>query len=340
MPFGLKNASTTFQWAMTYIFHNLAHIILTYLDDLIARSKKRTQHIDDLQIVLQRCHQYNIHLNPLKCVFCVTAGCLLGFIISQSGITMDPLKVQAITEIPPPRNLRQLQSLQEKANFLWHFVPNYATRAHGFLRLLRHDIPFHWDEHAQKEFGDLKMALSNTPLISAPDNNHNYILYMSASTVSVAGVLVQIGDDDCEHVIYYISKNLSGPPLKYRHEDKLALVFVLAIQKLRHYILLRTTKVVADSNPMQYLLSRRQINGKFSRWIVILQEYDLEFSTPKSKKALILTELVTTFPSDTISTPVNIDFPDEHLFYITSDDPWYDDLVVYLQTQNFGNHLS
>jgi hypothetical protein len=45
-------------------------------------------------------------------------------------------------------------------------------------------------------------------------------------------------------------------------------------------------------------------------------------------------------PSDTTSAPVNIDFPDEHLFYITLDDPWYGDLLVYLRTQKFGNHLS
>jgi hypothetical protein len=77
-----------------------------------------------------------------------------------------------------------------------------------------------------------------------------------------------------------------------------------------------------------------QINDKFARWIVILQEYDLEFSTPKSKKALVLTELVMALPSDTTSAPVNTDFPDEHLFYITSDDPWYGDLLVYLRTQN------
>jgi hypothetical protein len=128
---------------MTYIFHDLAAIILAYLDDLTARSKKCTQHLDDLRIIFQRCRQYNIHLNPLKCVFFITVGRLLGFIISQSGITMDPLKFKAITEITPPQNLRQLQSLQGKANFLRRFVPDYAIRAHGFLRLLCHDIPFH-----------------------------------------------------------------------------------------------------------------------------------------------------------------------------------------------------
>jgi hypothetical protein len=119
------------------------------------------------------------------------------------------------------------------------------------------------------------VVLSNAPLISAPNYNHDYILYVSASAVLVAGFFVQLGDENREHVIYYVSKNLSGPPLKYKHEDKLSLAIVLAVQKLCHYILLRTTKVVPDSNPMQYLLSRRQINGKFARWIVILQEYDL-----------------------------------------------------------------
>jgi hypothetical protein len=138
--------------------------------------------------------------------------------------------------------------------------------------LLHHDIPFRWDEHAQTAFDDLKVKLSNAPLITPPDYDH---LYLSASIFSVAGVLVQLGDDGCKHVIYYISKTLSGPTLKYNHKEKLTLVFVLTVQKLHQYILLRTTKVVEDSNPMQYLFSRQKINGKFIQWIIILQEYDL-----------------------------------------------------------------
>jgi hypothetical protein len=142
---------------------------------------------------------------------------------------VDPLKVQAITEIPPPWNLQQLQSLQGKAKFLRCFVPDYAICTHSFLRLLCHDIPFQWDDHAQQSFDDIKAALSHAPLISAPDYNHDYILYVSASTVSVVGVLIQLGDDNREHVIYYVSKNLSGPHLKYKHEEKIALAVVLAV---------------------------------------------------------------------------------------------------------------
>ena len=136
MPFGLKNAGATFQRAMSYYFHDLAHIILAYLDDLTAHSKHRAQHLHDLHTIFLRCRKYNIHLNPLKCEFCVPAGHLLGFIVSKDGITLDPLKVQTILELPIPCTLRQLQSLQGKANFIRRFVPDYATTAHGFLRLL------------------------------------------------------------------------------------------------------------------------------------------------------------------------------------------------------------
>jgi hypothetical protein len=75
-------------------------------------------------------------------------------------------------------------------------------------------------------------------------------------------------------------------------------------------------------------------------WIIILQEYDLEFSTPKSKKALVLAELVTDLPSRHTQCTRQHRLSDEHLFYIASDDPWYGDLLVYLRTQKFGQHLS
>jgi hypothetical protein len=206
--------------------------------------------------------------------------------------------------------------------------------------LLHRDIPFHWDHHAQATFDSLKETLNKSPLISPPDYDRDYILYLSASDVSVARVLIQVDDDQCEHVIYYINKNLSGPPLKYNHDEKLSLAVILAVQNMCHYILLRTTKVIVDSNPMHYLLSHRQINGKFSRWIVILQEYDLDFTTPKRKKSLILSELLVDFPSDSADPPVNENFLDEHLFLISSTDPWYDDILVYLHTQKFRPHLS
>ena len=110
MPFGLKNVGATFQRVMNFSFHDIKVIIEPYLDDLPAHSRKRIDHPDHLQLIFKRCKYYNIHLNPHKCVFCVESGRLLGFIVSNRGIQVDPLKVEAIVNLPPPRSIRQLQS--------------------------------------------------------------------------------------------------------------------------------------------------------------------------------------------------------------------------------------
>jgi hypothetical protein len=83
-----------------------------------------------------------------------------------------------------------LQSLQGKAKFIHFFVPDYAIRAHGFLRLLWHDIMFQWDQNSQAAFDSLKEEINKSPLITPPDYDKDYILYRSASEVLVARVFV------------------------------------------------------------------------------------------------------------------------------------------------------
>ena len=101
MPFGLKNARATFQWAMTLIFHDLKTIIEVYLDDLATHSHLRVRHPYHLRLVFERCHYYQVHLNTHKCIFCMTVGHFLGFIVSKEGIRVDPLKVEAILQLSP-----------------------------------------------------------------------------------------------------------------------------------------------------------------------------------------------------------------------------------------------
>jgi hypothetical protein len=101
MPFGLKNAGATFQRAMSFSFHDLKHIVEAYLDDLTSCSCKRMDHPTHLRLIFECCRYFRIHLNPNKCSFCVTSGRLLGFIVSTTGIMVDPLKVEAIIHFPP-----------------------------------------------------------------------------------------------------------------------------------------------------------------------------------------------------------------------------------------------
>ena len=105
LPFGLKNVGATFQRAMSYDFHDIKHIVQPYLDDLPTHYLHREYHPTHLRAIFMRCRYYKIRLNPHKCVFCVQSGRLLGFIVSKQGIHVDPLKVEAIINLPPPSTL-------------------------------------------------------------------------------------------------------------------------------------------------------------------------------------------------------------------------------------------
>ena len=108
LPFGLKNVGATFQREMSYTFHDIMCIIKPYLDDLSAHSAKRIYHLDHLRQIFLCCRRYNNRLNPHKCVFCIDSGRILGFIISNDGIHLDPLKFEAIINLPSPSSLHQL----------------------------------------------------------------------------------------------------------------------------------------------------------------------------------------------------------------------------------------
>ena len=136
-------------------------------------------------------------------------------------------------------------------------------------------------------------------------------------------------------MIYYATKNLLDSETHYSHVEKLALATVIAVQTFHHYILLRTTTVLEDQNPMYYILTPQVLGGKYFHWIVILHEFDLEFSKATSKKSLVFVELMCDLPCAIPEFEPNDSFSDEFLFLISTTDPWYGYLLIYLQTQHF-----
>ena len=88
---------------------------------------------------------------------------------------------------------------------------------------------------------------------------------------------------------------------------------------------------MVDVNPFQYVLSWRIVGGKFNKWIVILQDFDLDFQSAKSKKSFIFAELIAEFPTEEDVVVEDYSFPDEHIFLISTSDPWYGDILIYLQ---------
>ena len=82
-----------------------------YVDDMLVKSQDEGKHLDDLQETFNTLKQYNMRLNPSKCAFGVSSGKFLGFMVSHKGIEAKPNKIQAILNMEPPRNIKEIQSL-------------------------------------------------------------------------------------------------------------------------------------------------------------------------------------------------------------------------------------
>ena len=133
MPFGLKNAGATFQRAMDITSSKEIHdFLVVYLDDLTPFSKSDQEHLKHLRQIFMTCREYGISLNPKKSMFSLEEGKLLGHIISKDGIRIDLKRIQAILQIPYPRNIKELQAFLGKINFPRRFIPNLAE----LIRLL------------------------------------------------------------------------------------------------------------------------------------------------------------------------------------------------------------
>jgi hypothetical protein len=167
----------------------------------------------------------------------------------------------------------------------------------------------------------LKKSLVSAPLLKSPDYGRDYLFYIVTNAETIGMVLFQEDDELHDQFIYYLSQNLVGPKLNYSHVEKLSLVVVHAVQCLRHYILLCKTTVVANVNLFQYVLTKYIIGGKYNKWIVILQEFDLNFASAKSKKSLVFAELISDFPRFN-EYVIHVDlFADEYIFLVSSSDP-------------------
>ena len=147
MTFGLKNAGATYQCAMNLIFHDwLGIIIEVYIDDIVVKSADLDHHLADLSLAFERMRCFGLKMNPLKCAFGVSAGKLLGFIINEKGIEIDPKKIEAIKNVKIPTCKKDLQSFLGKVNFLRRFVPNLFGIVNVFAPILwlKDETEFAW----------------------------------------------------------------------------------------------------------------------------------------------------------------------------------------------------
>ena len=174
-----------------------------YVDDMLVKSQDEVKHLDDLQETFDTLRQYNMRLNPSKCAFGVSSGKFLGFMVSHRGIEVNPDKIQAILNMEPPRNIKEIKSLTGQVAALNRFVSKATDKYLPLFKVLKK--AFEWIDKCQKTFQDLKIYLTTAPLLSPFVLGEELYLYLAVTPHVVSSVLIR-EEGRVQRPVYYTSR--------------------------------------------------------------------------------------------------------------------------------------
>ncbi|XP_027151296.1 uncharacterized protein LOC113751471 [Coffea eugenioides] len=331
MPFGLCNAPVTFQRCMVSIFSEYVEkIIEVFMDDFSVYGNSFDEYLDNLALILKRCIETNLVLNWKKCHFMVEHGIILGHVVSVKGIEVDKVKVDLISALPYPVYVREVRSFLGHAGFYRRFIKNFSKIRAPLFKLLQKDVTFDFTRECEVAFDKLKESLTSPPIIQPPDWSLSFKIMCDASDYVVGTVLGQrIGK--AAHTIYYASRALSETQLNYSTTEKKLLAVVFALKKFRSYLLGTKVIIFSDHAVLRYLLAKKEAKPKLIRWILLLQEFDLEIKD-KSGAENLMADHLSRLLTNREDLPLRESFPEEQLLAIDASVPWYADIVNFLVT--------
>ena len=272
MSFGLKNASATYQRLMNKMFaHQIRRNVQVYIDDILVKSIWEDDHLDDLKETFNTLHSYNMKLNSKKCAFGVMVGKFLGFMVSQKGIEVNLDKIQAIMELTLPKNIKEVQSLNDKIATLNRFVLRTTNKCLPFFCTLKKS--FEWTTECQQAFEDLKAYLSSPSLLSPSKLGEELLLYLAISLVTVSAALIK-EESKVQKLVYFTSQALRGAEERYPPMEKLAFALVTAARKLKSYFQAHSM-IVLTNKPLWKVMSSPEAIRRMALWAIKLSDFDI-----------------------------------------------------------------
>ncbi|WJZ90962.1 hypothetical protein VitviT2T_010076 [Vitis vinifera] len=261
----------------------------------------------------------------------VQKGIVLGHIISKNGIEVDKAKVELIVKLPPPTNVKGIRQFLGHVGFYRRFIKDFSKISKPLCELLVKDAKFVWDEKCQRSFEELKQFLTTAPIVRAPNWKLPFEVMCDSSDLAMGAVLGQ-REDGKPYVIYYVSKTLNEAQRNYTTTEKELLAVVFALDKFRAYLVGSSIVVFIDHSALKYLLTKQDAKARLIRWILLLQEFNLQIQDKKGVENVVadhLSRLV--IAHDSHGLPINDDFPEESLMLVDVA-PWYSHIANFLVT--------
>lgn len=275
MPFGLKNAPSTFQRAMEKILRGLINeICVVYMDDIIIFSTSLQEHISNIEKVFQRLREANFKIQLDKSEFLKHETAYLGHIITPDGIKPNPDKVHAIKNFPIPTSTKEIKSFLGLLGYYRKFIPNFSKLTKPLTSCLKKGAKINIkDPTYEKAFKICQELLMNDPILSYPDFEKEFIVTTDASHYALGAVLSQ-GIIGCDKPIAFASRTLNDNEINYSTTEKELLAIVWATKYFRPYLFGRKFTIVTDHQPLRWLVNLKEPNSRLTRWKLKLAEYD------------------------------------------------------------------
>ena len=201
---------------MTKIFGDMIYMqVEDGVDDLVVKVKTAEEHLVHLEQVLRRCREYGLKMNPLKCAFGVSSAKFLGFLVHQKEIDLDPTKAKAILEMNPLVNLKELRSYVGKISYLRCFILSISEVLKPMIAQTKKGVNFIWNQECEDFFWKIQEVLANPHTMIAPSLGKPLLLYIANTEQSVGALLAQEDEHGKERLVYYISRLMRGPELRY-----------------------------------------------------------------------------------------------------------------------------
>ena len=288
MPFGMKNAPATFQRLINQLTRDLDGCE-GYIDDIVIYSKTWQQHLECIRSLFNRLTQANLTMNLTKSEFGHAHISFLGHVVGQGEITPVMAKVEAITSFPAPQTKREVMRFLGMAGYYRKFCRNFSIVTAPLTNLLRKQEPFIWTSACQEAFERVKAILLSSPVLTAPDFDKQFKLYVDASDVSAGAVLQQEDDQGIDHSVSYFSRKFEDTQRRYSIIEKETLALLLALKHFDVYLNMTAKPVLVftDHNPIVFINKMKEKNQRLLRWSLILQQYNMQISHIKGRKNVI-----------------------------------------------------
>jgi hypothetical protein len=220
---------------------------------------------------------------------------------------------------PLPFIDEMLERLANHAYFCFHKITKPLTN------LLQKDVPFNFNKKCLAAFRTLKRALIIAPIIQLPDWSQPFEIMCDASDYAVGAVLGQRKEGKV-HSIYYASKTLNGAQLNYATMEKELLAVVFSFEKFRSYIVNSKVIIYTDHAAIKYLLSKKDAKPRLIRWILLLQEFDVEIRDKKGSENVVV-DYLSRMNREDDKEPIEDKMKDDHLYRVLDKDTWMINII-------------